>query len=241
MEFSTLNESSLHNSLKTLYCNIYDGQTEVEQDGHIYDILTKNGNVIEIQTQNLSKLLPKIQDTIQKGHNVKLVHPIVLTRRILLLDEEGNKISNRKSPKKGSIYDIFEELIGIYSILLNPHFSLEIVEIEMTEERIQTKHNVQSKNKRRRYRKNWNKTNKKLDAILNTRIFNSLEDYLSLLPKSLPETFCAKDLGKELKTLPEIPSKTRINSHLIIWIFRHMEVLEETGIKNRSHYYKIKH
>lgn len=239
MGFSTYNESSLHNSLKTLYCSIYDGQTEVEKDGHIYDIVTKNGNVVEIQTKNLTKLLPKILDTIEKGRNIKVVHPVIVTKRILLLDENGNKISNRKSPKKGCIYDIFEELTGIYPVLLNPHFSLEIIEIEMTEERVRTKHNVQSKNKRRRFRRNWNKTNKKLDKILGTTIFNKKEDYLALLSKTLPENFCAKDLAKELKKLPEIPTKTRINAHLIIWVFRHMELLEEAYIKNRNHYYRL--
>lgn len=239
MGFSTYNESSLHNSLKTLYCSIYDGQTEVEMDGHVYDILTKNGNVVEIQTKNLTKLLPKILDTIDKGRNVKLVHPVVITRRILLLDEHGNKISNRKSPKRGCIYDIFEELTGIYPVLLNPHFSLEVVEIEMTEERVRTKHNVQSKNKRRRFRKNWNKTNKKLDKIINTRRFNSAKDYIDLLPKSLPQEFCAKDLEKELKKSKEFPSKTRVNAHLIIWVLRHMELIKETKVFNRSHYYSI--
>ena len=143
MEFSTLNESKLHNSLKVLYQELYEGDTEVEQDGHVYDIVTKNGNIIEIQTKNLSKLLPKILDTIEKGHNVKLVHPLALSTRIELKDEEGNIISKRKSPKKGSIYDIFRELTGIYPLMTNPHFSLEIVEIEMTEERVQTSEPLQ--------------------------------------------------------------------------------------------------
>ena len=62
MGFSTLNESKLHNSLKILYQELYEGQTEVEQDGHVYDIVTKNENVIEIQTKNLAKLLPKMND-----------------------------------------------------------------------------------------------------------------------------------------------------------------------------------
>lgn len=239
MSFSTLNESSLHKSLKTLYCTIYDGQTEVKADGHIYDILTKKENVIEIQTKNLSKLLPKILDTIEKGRNIKLVHPVVITNRIILYDEEGNKISNRKSPKKGSIYDIFSELTGIYPVLLNPHFSLEIVEIQMIEERVQTQKNVQSKNKRRRFRKNWNKINKKLDSILNTTRFNSKDDYLKLLPSTLPQEFCAKDLQKELRKIKELPAKTYKNAHLIIWVFKHMELIEETCVKNRNHYYKI--
>ena len=117
MVFSTLNESNLHNSLKTLYQEIYDGQVEVEQDGHVYDIVTKNGNIIEIQTKNLAKLMPKILDTIDKGHNVKMVHPIPITTRIELKDEVGKIISNRKSPKKGCIYDLFKELTGIYPLM----------------------------------------------------------------------------------------------------------------------------
>ena len=71
----------------------------------------------EIQTKNLAKLLPKILDTIEKGHNVKLVHPIPLINRIELKDEDGTLISKRKSPKKGCIYDIFRELTGIYPLI----------------------------------------------------------------------------------------------------------------------------
>ena len=41
MRFSTLNESKLHNTLKKIYSEIYDGKTEVERYGHIYDIVTK--------------------------------------------------------------------------------------------------------------------------------------------------------------------------------------------------------
>ena len=188
MAFSTLNESKLHNSLKILYQELYEGKTEVEQDGHIYDIITKNGNIIEIQTKNLAKLLPKILDTIDKGHNVKLIHPLPLVTRIELQDEEGKIISKRKSPKKGNIYDIFRELTGIYPLITNPHFSLEIVEIEMTEERVRTKEPVQSKNGRRRFRRNWLKTGKRLDTIINTRRFSKAEDYLALMPP-LPDTF----------------------------------------------------
>lgn len=240
MNFSTINESKLHNSLKTLYCNIYEGYTEVEKDGYVYDIVTKNGNVIEIQTKNLAKLLPKILTTIDLGHNVKLVHPVIIKNRINLTDEEGNKISNRKSPVNGCIYDIFRELTGIYPVLLNPRFSLEIVEIETTEERIRTSGLVQSRNKRRRYRKNWNKVNKSLDKIVNTRRFKKKEDYLKLLPADLPEEFCAKDLALCLKKDKTIPSKISKNAHLIMWVFSHMKLIEPVKVKNRNHYYKIK-
>ena len=237
MGFSTLNESKLHNSLKILYQELYEGQTEVEQDGHVYDIVTKDGNIIEIQTKNLAKLLPKILDTIEKGHNVKLVHPIPLTTRIELKDEEGKIISNRKSPKKGCIYDLFKELTGIYILMANPHFSLEVVEIEMTEERVRTTEAVQSKNGRRRFRRNWLKTGKRLDTITNTRKFSKPEDYLKLLPP-LPETFCAKDLKEAIDKLPDIPKRSA-NAHLILWVLSHAGLIEQVEMNARSKFYMV--
>ena len=237
MGFSTLNESNLHNSLKVLYQEIYDGQIEVEQDGHVYDIVTKNGNVIEIQTKNLAKLLPKILDAIDKGHNVKLIHPIPVTTRIELKDEEGKIISNRKSPKKGCIYNLFKELTGIYILMTNPHFSLEVVEIEMTEERVRTNDAVQSKNGRRRFRRNWLKTGKRLDTIISTKRFSKPEDYLNLLPP-LPETFCAKDLKAELEKNPDTPKRS-INANLILWVFSHANIINQTETKGRTKYYKF--
>ncbi len=237
MGFSTLNESNLHNSLKVLYQEIYDGQIEVEQDGHVYDIVTKNGNVIEIQTKNLAKLLPKILDAIDKGHNVKLIHPIPVTTRIELKDEEGKIISNRISPKKGCIYNLFKELTGIYILMTNPHFSLEVVEIEMTEERVRTNNAVQSKNGRRRFRRNWLKTGKRLDTIISTKRFSKPEDYLNLLPP-LPETFCAKDLKAELEKNPGIPKRS-INANLILWVLSHANIINQTETKGRIKFYKF--
>ncbi len=237
MAFSTLNESKLHNSLKILYQEIYEGQTETEQDGFIYDIVTKNGNIIEIQTKNLAKLLPKILKTIENGHNIKLIHPVPLTTRIELKDEQGTIISKRKSPKKGSIYSIFRELTGLYPVITNPHFSLEIIEIEMTEERTRTTEPVQSKNGRRRFRRNWIKTGKRLDTIINTTRFSKPEDYLKLLPP-LPQPFCAKDLKQSLDKNPDIPKHTA-DAHLIVWVLSHAGLLEHSESKGRTKYYKF--
>lgn len=230
MQFSTLNESSLHKSLKIIYSEIYDGQTEVKKYNHIYDIITKKGNAIEIQTKNLSKLLPKIYDTIQKGHNIKLVHPVILENTIELYDSQNNLLSKRKSPKKQNIYSIFKELTGIYEVLLNRHFSLEIVYIKMTETRMRTLENVQSQNKRRRFKKNWIKTNKRLEEIVETKHFNSKDDYLKLLPE-LPDTFSSKDLEEKIGK--------KNNPNLILWVFAHMNIIKHVESQGRKKFYRI--
>lgn len=239
MRFSTLNESKLHKTLKKIYSEIYDGKTEVELYGYIYDIVTENKNIIEIQTKNLAKLLPKILDTIEKGHNIKIVHPIVIKKSIEIHSSDGTIISIRKSPKTGAIYDIFWELTGIYSVLLNKHFSLEIVEIDMIEERIMTEKPVQSKNGKRRFKKDWIKSDKRLDKIIDTRRFDEKKDFLDLLPKNLPQEFCAKDIKNKLKE-SKLSSRILNNANLIIWVFNKMELIEYTTTKNRFRYYKLR-
>ena len=154
-----------------------------------------------------------------------------------LQDEEGNIISKRKSPKKGSIYSIFRELTGIYPLMTNPHFSLEIVEIEMTEERVRTSEPVQSKNGRRRFHRDWIKTGKRLDKIINTKRFSKAEDYLKLLPP-LTQPFCAKDLKEALDKNPDIPKRTA-DAHLILWVFSHAGLIEQVEMKARSKFYTV--
>ena len=230
---NTYNESSLHNTLKIFYAEKFDGKTEVECEGHIFDILCDDGHVIEIQTKNLSKLAGKIKDALEKGHKVTLVYPLVYRTRIITTDEEGKLVSNRLSPKKGCIYDIFRELTGLTDILLNKKFTLEVITINMIEHRVRTKEPVQTTNKSRRFRRNWLKVNKRLDEILETKSFHKKKDYLSLLPKNLPEEFCAKDISKANPTL------TRY-AHLILWVLVRIPTIEQTSVKNKSRFYKIK-
>ena len=229
---NTYNESSLHNTLKIFYAEKFGGKTEVECEGHIFDILCDDGHVIEIQTKNLSKLATKIKDALDKGHKVTLVYPLVYRTRIILTDEQGALVSNRLSPKKGCIYDIFRELTGLTDILLNKKFTLEVITINMIEHRVRTGEPVQTTNKSRRFKKNWIKVNKRLDEILETRTFHKKKDYTSLLPGNLPQEFCAKDIAKAAPALSRY-------AHLMLWVLVRIPVIEQTDIKNRSRYYKV--
>ena len=233
------NESSLHNTLKAFYAVTKDGKMEIKLDGYIYDVVTADGEIYEIQTKNLSKLLPKIMTTLENKRKITVVHPIVVEKRVILYDDEGNIISKRKSPKKQTIYSIFDELTGIYPVLLDKNFTLEILEIKMAEERKRTSEPVQSKNSRRRFKKAWVKTNKRLEEIISTQQFKTKKDYLSLLPPNLPETFCAKALATAFNTANSYPTEAAKKANLILWVLSRMELIEFTETKNRSRYYRI--
>ncbi len=236
---NTYNESSLHKSIKTLYAQDYNGQTEVERFGHIYDIVTET-SVIEIQTGNLSKLLPKILDTLDHGLKVKIVWPLVESKWIESRNENDEILSCRKSPVRQSIYNLFDEITGLYPVLLHPDFSLDVIRVTTIEKRTRYTDPVQTPNKSRRFRKNYLKTGKELKEIISVQTFSKAEDYINLIPFSLEEEFCAKDLTGKLRSDKALPSSASKKAHITMWVLRKMELLEETSVKNRSHYYKIK-
>lgn len=232
------NESNLHKTFKEIYAENDTDKVEAEADGHIYDILREDGSIIEIQTQGLSKLLPKISDALSKNRRVTVVHPLAVQKTILLNDLNGKKIYSRKSPDSKSIYAIFRELTGLYPVLLEDKFTLEVPLVKITEIRIRTEEPVQSKNKRRRFKRNWLKTNKRLDEIMDTMKFKTASDYLALLPQSLAEPFTASEL-KTAMIQEGLSRKDATNAHLILWVLARMNLIEHIGSKNKSRVYKI--
>lgn len=236
---NTYKESSLHLTLKELYALEEGSRTEAEADGHIYDILTKDGKVIEIQTQNLGKLLKKIQDALSKNRICKIVYPVIVSKTIETYSENGILVKKSRSPKKENEYTMLKELTGLYPILLEKNFTLEILFVKTTEIRTKTKSPEQSENKRRRFKKDWQKTDKKLNEITGSKIFSSERDYMKLIPAELPDEFCAKDIAESLKKDSTKPKNAANYANLLAWLFVRKNIFEPTEIKNRKKFYKI--
>lgn len=236
---NTYKESSLHRTLKNLYALEEGSETEAAADGHIYDILTKNGNVIEIQTQNLGKLLKKLQDAIAKNRKCKIVHPLIAEKTIETYSEDGILLKRSRSPKKANEYTFLKELTGIYQLLPEQNFSLEILFVKTTETRRKTENPEQSENKRRRFKKDWQKTDKKLNEITGKKMLLYPKSYLELLPDGLPEEFCAKDIAELLKCDKTKPKNAYSFANLIAWLFSRIKIFEQTATKGRTKFYQI--
>lgn len=227
---NTFNENSLHKTLKDIYAYKYEGLTEQQIDKYICDIVCKNNLVIEIQTSNLSKLTEKISFLL-KTHKVMLVYPMPILTYIKSFDTEGKLKSNRKSPKKKNIYDIFGELFSLYKLLDNKNFTLTILPIIQTKEKHYTEEPVQTFNKSRRFRKNWLITNKSLTEIKEEILITKLSDLLNYLPHDLPEAFSSKELSK---------TEVGINANKMLWVLKKAELIEFVNKQNRFDYYRIK-
>jgi len=128
---NTWNESLLHEELKDYYCGD-GGKKEVPVEGSICDAVLEDGSIVEIQTAHLGKLKVKLHKLLE-NRRVNLVYPVAKNIIIETFDEKGNLLTRRKSPKHGTIFQLFKELTALYTLLDHPRFSLTVVFADILE------------------------------------------------------------------------------------------------------------
>ncbi len=237
MGINTLNESSLHRVLKNLYKENNEGSTlEAAYGPYIVDIKTADDNVIEIQTQSLGHLQEKVRFFIGKKKNIRVVYPLIQQKTIETKLLDGS-IKLTRSPRHQSIYTSFHELTALAPYLLSPYFYLDTVDISLIEERQQTEEKVQSKNSRRRFRKNWIKSGKRIKEIRKITSYHGKRSWKALLPKALPESFHRADFYGALKA--SSIKLTADNASLMLWVYTKMGLLDREK-DGRKYIYRLK-
>ena len=215
LEYSGINikhEKSLHSSIKQWYAMPGD-RLEVKVDKYIID-LVREDSLIEIQTKNFSAIGNKLRELV-KYNKVRLVHPIAIEKYIVTMESSEEIISRRKSPKKGKLIDLFDELIRIPDLIEEENFTLEILMTK--EEEIRCKDGKGSWR-----RKGISIKDRKLVEVVEKVTFNKKDDFLIFIPKELPQNFTNKDLAKILKV-------TVYKARKITYCFRKMNIIKEVG------------
>ena len=103
-------ESTLHRQLKDRYGPDLGGRAEVRVGDYRADAIDPEGRLIEVQAGPLGALKGKLARLLD-AHEVRVVKPIVIERRIVRRDRaDGPDRSSRRSPKRGELLDVFDEL-----------------------------------------------------------------------------------------------------------------------------------
>lgn len=220
----TLSEKTLHAVLKHYFAAGTD-ETEIKIGRYVADIVGENG-IIEIQTQGFDKLRNKLAAFLACAR-VTVVYPIAQTKWLCWIDREtGHVTKKRKSPKTGTAFDACFELYKIKQMLGHPNLTICLVLLEVEEYR---------------YLDGWSKDKKKgssrcerMPLALTGEIYlSSTEDYIDLLPTSLPMPFTTKDFAKT--------AKIRIRaSQMTLNILHYMGAVERTGKQGNSYLYQTK-
>jgi hypothetical protein len=175
-------ETTLHRQLKAHYA---PAGALVEQQVGRYRIDVIDGDeLIEIQLGSLSAIRDKIAALVKK-HQVRIVKPIVACKHLVKQQRAGGQVvSRRRSPKQGTVLDLFEELVHFTRVYPHPRLVLEVALVEIEEWR------YPGHGRRRRWRCNDHEVeDQRLVSVLSSEKFRTAVDLCKLLPPKLPRPF----------------------------------------------------
>ena len=222
-QIGTLSEKTVHAVLKNYYEPDEDKQ-EIPIEGMFADIFTGT-EIVEIQTRNFDKLREKLNRFLPL-FPVTIVLPIPSVKWLIWIDESTGEITEkRKSPKKGTAYDAFKELYKIKPYLKEENLTIKLIFLELEEYRVLDGWSQDKKRGSHRYDRIPQK-------ISDEKIFSCKEDYMQLVPDTLPEQFTSADFAKAAK----ISGKTIM---VVMNILHEMEVIKRVGKKGRSYLYEV--
>jgi hypothetical protein len=219
----TEKESNLHRSLKFTYAGA-GGQTEIPLGAYVADGVSREGEIIEVQTGSFGPLKRKIKDLMARGP-VKIIHPIIIKKFIEVFDRGGTLLYTRKSPRKGSEWDLFKALLYAPELALAPGLTIELALTDILEKRV-----LDGKGSWRR--KGASIADRELLACRGTITLNSPEDYRRFIPFAEEETFTVKDLKEKARIPRPLAGKT-------LYVLTKMGLLNRTGKQGNAWKYKL--
>ncbi len=223
-QIGTMAERSLHAHLKRLYTQPGDC-VEEKIAGYFVDI-RRGESVIEIQTGSFGNMKKKL-GALLPTRPLRIVHPIAVDKWITKLDKDTvTLVTRRKSPKRGTVYCLFDELVSFPHLIHDPNFSIEVVLIQEEEMRC-----MDGKGSWRR--QGTSITDHKLLEVLGREIFEVAKDFLRLLPKNWTGPSTNRELAKELKQ-----PYSRIAR--MTYCFLKMDLIQKVGKVGNSILFELK-
>ncbi len=220
-------ETSLHRQLKELYA---DGEAKVEAPLGRYRIDVVCGEqLIEIQHGSLASIRDKVRHLIEH-HRVLVVKPIIRRKQLIKQDAKGGRVlSRRRSPKRGSVLDLFEELVYFTRVFPHQNLSLEVLLVDIEEWR------YPGHGRRRRWRKNDHQVeDQKLTGLQRVYRFRAAADLWPLIPGELPIPFNTAHLA-------EAAGVSRWNAQRIAYCLRQTGAVCQVGKEGNALLYAPTH
>lgn len=223
MGIGTLSEKTLHATLKYYYAPDPEYH-EIKIGTHVADICV-DGEITEIQTRNLGALRPKLTEFL-KEHEVTVVHPMPHIKWISWIDMETGEVSKpRKSGKHGNIYNFVPELYKLKMFLQHPNLHFVVPLLDVLDTRYLNGYGKDKKKKSTREERIPQK------LVAEYQFYNK-EDFLILLPDTLPEQFTSIDLAREAGI-------SKAYASTFLGILNSMELVIRTGQTGRAYTYIV--
>jgi hypothetical protein len=225
----TKNESSLHRYLKLRYAGP-GGKTEAEAGGFIADGISANGEYIEVQTRNFASLRAKIKEFTAAGR-VRIIYPIAVTKIIEVYEPAqarrrkplGKLLYRRKSPVKGSPWNLFDALVYTPELPSIRGLTIELFMADITEKRVKD-------GKGARRRKGISIIDHELAVWHENIALAKRADYRRFVPFKKNEEFTSSLLAQKAGIAPATARKA-------LYVLTKLKLVKRTGRKGNSWIY----
>ena len=219
----TRNESSLHKTLKFQYTEP-GGKTEILIGEFVADGINKSGEIIEVQTGSFAPLKKKVKDICVKK-KMRIIHPVAVSKMIEVYEATGKFLYRRKSPKKGSMWNIFDVLLHAPELPLEKNLVIELAMIDITEIRVKD-------GKGSWRRKGVSIRDKLLSAWHERLLFKSPKDFFCFLPFKKEDEFTVSCLAEKTGIKPQTARKA-------LYVLAKMKMVKKTGKKRNARVYSV--
>ena len=222
----TYGEKTVHAVLKCCY-DPFEDKHEQKIGGYIADIVGENG-IIEIQTAGFDRLRGKLEAFLSVSR-VTVVYPVPYNKWLISINSETGSVgSKRKSPRKGSPYDAFDELYKIKPYITHDNFRLHIIMLDIEEYRCPP----ETSGLKRGRRKGYTRYDRIPVNFAGEICIDDKSDWLKLIPDGLSEAFTSKDFSKAAG-IHISSAQTALN------ILSHTGTVQRIGKNGNSILYKI--
>lgn len=218
----TYNEKTIHSLLKKRY-EPNENFHEIRYKNYIADI--KNGSSIyEIQSAQFYRMRDKIKAFTEDNNELTVVFPIPHEKNIVWVDPDtGESSTPRRSPKKGSEYNIFNEIYTIRDMISNPRLGFIAILMDIIEYRYLSS---------RKNRKDGAKRAERIPVRIVKEVrIKEKKDYSDLIPENIGEEFTVKEFAAAAKIPASLAQKT-------IYIMRLTGSVALKGKSGRKYVYK---
>jgi stalled ribosome alternative rescue factor ArfA len=222
MSIGTNNESSLHRDLKFRYAG-QDGETEAEVAGFVADGINAEGEYIEVQTGSFGPLRKKA--LVLQGR-LRVVYPVIISKYIEVFNKKGKLQYRRKSPRRGSAWDLFNVLVYAPDLPLIPGLVIELALVDAAEQRVQD-------GKGSWRRRGISIHDRQMLALHETITLEKPSDYIRFIPFKKNEKFTSALLAQRTGIPVDLARKA-------LYVLVRLGIVKKTGKQGNSLVYAIK-
>jgi len=218
-------EFSLHRELKERYAGP-EARTEVPIDGYRVDAVLPD-RLVEVQHGSLGAISRKVARLLT-SHQVLVVKPIIVRKVLVQLSSRAGTIRyRRRSPKTGSVLDLFHDLVHFTRVFPHERLTLEVPLVEIEEWR------YPGHGRRRRWRAgDFQIEDQRLIAIHETYTLRTAAQLTDLLGVRLPAKFHTGHLATLL-------GRPRWEAQKVAYCLRETGAVQTVGKEGNAWLYRL--